>query len=81
LKTFFEIDFYWFDWLFQIFVGFIGSSGSGCPWFPIENAKANGLKPIEYSTLLFTELPSVTSEEALEKLLPWNCGLDKIVKQ
>ena len=38
----------------------------------IESAKANGLEPYAYLRHLFTELPKVTTVEAIKALLPGN---------
>jgi hypothetical protein len=35
-------------------------------------ARANGLEPFEYLSRLFEHLPSATTLEAIEELLPWN---------
>ena len=37
----------------------------------IETAKANGLMPFDYLTMLFTELPKRKSTDDLTDLLPW----------
>jgi transposase len=38
----------------------------------VETAKANGLEPHAYLSLLFAELPRATALEHFEALLPWN---------
>jgi len=35
-------------------------------------ARANGLEPFRYLSYLFERLPSATTLDAIETLLPWN---------
>ncbi|MFO7787910.1 MAG: transposase domain-containing protein, partial [Halospina sp.] len=37
----------------------------------IETAKANGLEPYEYMVKVLSQLPTATTEEQLDQLLPW----------
>ena len=41
----------------------------------IETAKANGINPYDYLRYVFTELPNLSSDESLDRLLPWNVVL------
>lgn len=47
-----------------------GAEGSATLYSLIETAKANGLEPYAYLRLLFTTLPTVSSDEELKALLP-----------
>jgi transposase len=38
----------------------------------VMTARANGLEPFEYLNALFERLPSATTVETIEALLPWN---------
>lgn len=38
----------------------------------VETAKANGVEPHAYLSLLFERLPRATTVEHFEALLPWN---------
>jgi hypothetical protein len=38
----------------------------------VESAKANGIEPHAYLTHLFAHLPSASTVEQYEALLPWN---------
>lgn len=49
-----------------------GASASANLYSLIETAKANGIEPHAYLTHLFTQLPTATTFEHVEALLPWN---------
>jgi len=44
----------------------------------IETAKANKLEPYAYLRYIFDKLPTATSLEDYEKLLPWNIALGQV---
>ena len=48
-----------------------GAKASATTYRIVESAKENGLKPFEYLTYLFTELPNATTK-ALDDVLPWS---------
>ena len=48
-----------------------GAQASANLYSVIETAKANGLMPFDYLTMLFTELPKRKSTDDLTDLLPW----------
>jgi transposase len=54
-----------------------GARSSAVIYSLIETAKENGLNPYEYLTLLFKQLPNLTSRQndALDPLLPWHVQL------
>lgn len=58
------------NWLFSDTPA--GAKASANLYSLIETAKANGIEPHAYLTHLYTELPSATTLEAIEALLPWN---------
>ena len=58
------------NWLFSQSVK--GAKNSAVLYSVIETAKANGLEPFKYLTLLFEKLPNVETVEGLERLLPWH---------
>lgn len=57
-------------WLFSDTVK--GAVASANLYSLVETAKANGVEPHAYLTLLFTRLPQATTVEHFEALLPWN---------
>ncbi|MBF0311691.1 MAG: IS66 family transposase [Magnetococcales bacterium] len=57
-------------WLFSDSVR--GVKASANLYSIIETAKANGLEPFAYLRHIFTALPTATTLEDFEKLLPWN---------
>jgi transposase len=61
------------NWLFS--ASQKGATSSANLYSLIETAKANGLEPYAYLKSIFTELPSATTVEEIEKCLPWNCKL------
>jgi hypothetical protein len=38
----------------------------------VATAKANGIDPFDYLSLIFKELPAASTHEKLESLLPYN---------
>lgn len=61
------------NWLFSDTQS--GAAASANLYSLIETAKANGIEPHAYLTHLFTHLPTATSVEHFEALLPWNVKL------
>ncbi len=61
------------NWLFS--ASQKGAISSANLYSLIETAKANDLEPYAYLKSIFTELPSATTVEEIEKCLPWNCKL------
>lgn len=57
-------------WMFSDSVRGVKSSAN--LYSIIETAKANDLEPFAYLRHIFTELPTATTLEDFEKLLPWN---------
>lgn len=57
-------------WLFSDTVK--GASASANLFSIVETAKANGVEPHAYLSLLFERLPHAKSVEDFEALLPWN---------
>jgi transposase len=57
-------------WLFSDTVK--GAIASANLYSLVETAKANGVEPHAYLSLLFTRLPLATTVEHFEALLPWN---------
>ena len=49
-----------------------GAGASARLYSLVETAKANGVEPHAYLTYLFTHLPSASTVEHFEALLPWN---------
>ena len=49
-----------------------GAHASARIYSVIETARANGHNPLNYLTVLLTELPNIDSLEGYEALLPWN---------
>jgi transposase len=58
------------NWLFSATPR--GAHASAAIYSLIETAKANGLEPYAYLREVFTRLPSMSSDEELQALLPWN---------
>lgn len=54
-----------------------GANTSATAYSVVETAKENGLKPFEYLTYLFQQLPNIDTDdpEALDALLPWSQSL------
>ena len=50
----------------------LGARASANLFSLVNTAKANGLEPLAYLTYLYTHLPSATTLEHIEALLPWN---------
>ena len=50
----------------------VGAQASANLFSLVMTARANGLEPFEYLNALFERLPSATTVEAIEALLPWN---------
>jgi hypothetical protein len=57
-------------WLFSDTV--TGATASANLYSLVETAKANHLEPHAYLSLIFTRLPTLTTVEDYEALLPWN---------
>jgi hypothetical protein len=57
-------------WLFSDTVK--GAVASANLYSLVESAKANGVEPHAYLSLLFERLPTATRVEDFERLLPWN---------
>ena len=58
------------NWLFNNTP--LGAHASAAMFSLVETAKANNLDPFHFMYRLFQKLPEADTEEALEKLLPWN---------
>jgi transposase len=50
----------------------VGAQASANLFTLVMTARANGLEPFEYLSVLFELLPAATTLEAIEALLPWN---------
>ena len=50
----------------------VGAQASANLFTLVMTARANGLQPFEYLSYLFEYLPSATTLDAIEALLPWN---------
>lgn len=61
-------------WLFSDTVA--GATASANLYSLVETAKANHLEPHAYLSLIFTQLPTLTTVEDYEALLPWNVNTD-----
>ncbi|MEQ6886608.1 transposase domain-containing protein, partial [Salicola sp. Rm-C-2C1-2] len=48
-----------------------GADASARIYSLIETAKANGLEPYEYMVKVLNQLPTATTDEQLDRLLPW----------
>jgi hypothetical protein len=53
-----------------------GAHASAALYSLVETAKANGLEPAKYLNYIFENIPMVSHEKDLEKLLPWNVQLE-----
>ena len=58
------------EWMFSDTVA--GATASANLYSLVETAKANHLEPHAYLSLIFTRLPTLTTVEDYEALLPWN---------
>jgi hypothetical protein len=61
------------NWLFSDTVK--GAQASANLYSLIETAKANGIEPYAYLCAVFTALPTATTVEDIERLLPWNLAI------
>lgn len=61
------------NWLFS--QSTIGAHASAAIYSLVETAKANGTDPFDYLNLIFKELPSATTADKLETLLPHKARL------
>ncbi len=52
----------------------VGAQASANLFSLVMTARANGVEPVEYLSEVFEQLPSATTVEAIEALLPWNLG-------
>ncbi|MBB5189001.1 hypothetical protein HNQ57_003300 [Zhongshania antarctica] len=52
-----------------------GAHASAAIYSLIETAKANGLESYAYLREVFTRLPSISSDDELQALLPWGVSL------
>ena len=50
----------------------VGAKASANLFSLVMTARANGAEPFEYLSYLFEHLPSATTVEAIEAMLPWN---------
>jgi hypothetical protein len=50
----------------------VGSQASANLFSLVMTARANGLEPFKYLSKLFERLPTATTVEAVEALLPWD---------
>lgn len=64
------------NWLFSQSVA--GAKSSAALYSLVETARANGLNTYAYLKHVFTELPSVSSPEEMEKLMPWRTSPEKL---
>lgn len=55
-----------------ICVAVAGATASANLYAVVETAKANHLEPHAYLSLIFTRLPTLSTVEDYEALLPWN---------
>ena len=67
------------NWLFSKAVD--GADASAFFYSIIESAKANGIDPLLYTELICTEGPYCTTEEEMERLLPWNADLSGMMEE
>jgi transposase len=51
-----------------------GAHASARLYSLIETARANGIEPYTYMVEVLTKLPSLTTDNELDRLLPWNQG-------
>lgn len=52
----------------------VGAQASANLFSLVMTARANGVEPFEYLSEVFEQLPSATTVEAIDALLPWNLG-------
>ncbi len=64
------------NWLFADTVA--GARASASLYGLIETAKANGIEPGRYLAYLFEVLPTITSPDQLDALLPQNLDRDRL---
>lgn len=64
------------NWLFSCTPE--GASASACIYSLIETAKANKLEPYWYLRYIFEKLPTVSTLEGYEALLPWNINKSQL---
>src|SRR5215469_16438773 len=57
-----------------------GATASARLYSLVETAKANRVEPHAYLTYLFTHLPTATTVDEFEALLPWNVKIDSSTK-
>jgi hypothetical protein len=50
----------------------VGATASANLYSLVMTARANGVEPFAYLSYVFEQLPTATTVEALEALLPWN---------
>jgi transposase len=50
----------------------VGAQASANLFSLVMTARANGVEPFEYLSEVFEQLPTATTVEAIEALLPWN---------
>jgi IS66 C-terminal element/Transposase IS66 family len=50
----------------------VGAQASANLFSLVMTARANGVEPFEYLHYLFEQMPSASTVEAVEALLPWN---------
>jgi len=51
-----------------------GAHASARIYSLIETARANGIEPYTYMVEVLTKLPSSTTDDELDRLLPWSQG-------
>lgn len=56
----------------------VGAQASANLFYLVMTARANGLEPFGYLNRLFEKLPSATTVEAVEALLPWSANSQPI---
>ncbi len=56
-----------------------GASASAVIYSLIETAKGNGHEPYAYLRQVLTALPSASTLEAVEQLLPWNLNASELM--
>jgi transposase len=50
----------------------VGAQASANLFSLVMTARANGVEPFEYLSEVFEQLPTATTVDAIEALLPWN---------
>ena len=58
-----------------------GASASAMIYSLLETAKANGHNVFKYMSVILSQLPSATSVEEIELLLPWKLGKDEVAQR